>query len=222
MDDERSPAPGISGRFRPSHGKDLQCPHRPSSSATPPSRPTSAAAFRSIGQVKVGKTRLRNTEARFLPWFDTYDGDVFRSFRFLGIEQRGGQTVVNTRAVSDPDVVFRERRDSSGDLCFRNASWDAPPIEADFRIVVEPARDTIDGRPFTGFKYWFEYDSDGVAIHRLLDRQTWEVGGNLNDVTVCLRNWLTPPRMKIGRDTTYSTVGLDKWASLLPGNMWAR
>jgi len=178
--------------------------------------------LRSIGQVKVGKTRLRNTEARFLPWFDTYDGDVFRSFRFLGIEQRGGQIVINTRAVSDPDVVFRERRDSSGDLCFRNASWDAPPHEADFRIVVEPARDTIDGRSFTGFKYWFEYDSDSVAIHRLLDRQTWEVGGNLNDVTVCLRNWLTPPRMKIGRDTTYSTVGLDKWASLLPGNMWAR
>ncbi len=28
--------------------------------------------------------------------------------------------------------------------------------------------------------------------------------------------------MKIGLDTTYSTVGLDKWASLLPGNLWAR
>jgi hypothetical protein len=28
--------------------------------------------------------------------------------------------------------------------------------------------------------------------------------------------------MKIGRDTVYSTVGLDKWAGLLPGNLWGR
>src|ERR1019366_8011443 len=42
------------------------------------------------------------------------------------------------------------------------------------------------------------------------------------DVTICLRNWLTPPCLKIGRETTYSTGGLDKWAALLPGNLWAR
>ena len=183
----------------------------------------------SIGDVRVGgdrggrTRRLRNASARFLPWFDTYDGDIFRTFRFIGVEQRGEQTVIVTKAISDPDAtMFRERRDSSGDPCFRNPGWDAPPLVADFRIVFEPVRDTIDGRAFSGFKYWFEYESDKTAIHRLVDRQTWEVGGSLDDVTICLRNWLTPPRMKIGLETTYSTVGLDKWASLLPGNMWAR
>jgi len=177
----------------------------------------------SIGDVRVGTRRLRNARARFLPWFDTYDGDVFRSFRFIGVEERGSQTVLVTRAVSDPDAaVFRERRDTSGDPCVRNSGWDSAPLEATLRIVLEPVRTVVDGRPFTGFKYWFEYESDNIAIHRLIDRQTWEVGGNLDDLNICCRNWLTPPRVKIGRDTTYSTVGLDKWAALLPGNLWAR
>lgn len=175
----------------------------------------------SLGAITVNGTALRHPGTRFLPWFDTLEGEVFRSFRLDGIEQRGAVTVVRTTAVSDPDTLFRERRDSSGDLCFRNASWDASPQEARLDICFESAAAEIDGRTFSGFRYWFEYEGE-LPIHRLVDRQTWEIGGNLDDVTICLRNWLTPPRMKIGRETTYSTVGLDKWAKLLPGNLWAR
>jgi hypothetical protein len=175
----------------------------------------------SLGAVSINGTSLRNPATRFLPWFDSFEGELFRSFRFDGIEQRGAITVIRTTAVSDPDTLFRERRDCSGDPCFRNASWDAAPKEARFDICLEPAEAKIDGRQFSGFRYWFEYAGE-LPIHRLVDRQTWEIGGNLDDVTICLRNWLTPPRMKIGKETTYSTVGLDKWATLLPGNLWAR
>ena len=175
----------------------------------------------SLGAVTVNGAALRNPDTRFLPWFDTFEGEIFRTFRFEGSEQRGVTTVVRTTALSDPDALFRERRDSSGDLCFRNANWDSPAREARFDICLEPAEAELDGRKFTGFRYWFEYAGD-LPIHRLVDRQTWEIGGNLDDVSICLRNWLTPPRMKIAKDTTYSTVGLDKWATLLPGNLWAR
>jgi len=175
----------------------------------------------SIDSVSGHGISLRNPATRFLPWFDTYEGEIFRKFRFERIEQRGMTRVIRTTAVSDSDTLFRERRDSSGDLCFRNSSWDAPAREARFDICFEPADKEIDGRKFQGFRYWFEYDG-ALPIHRIVDRQTWELGGNLDDVTLCLRNWLTPPRMKIARETTYSTVGLDKWATLLPGNLWAR
>lgn len=176
----------------------------------------------SLGRVTVGRTALRSPATRFLPWFDTLEGDLFRRFRFLGQEQRGDTTVLLTRAVSDPDTLFRERRDCSGDLCFRTESWDAAPRELDLRICLAPAAETVDGRRFTGFRYWFEFAAPGVPLHRLIDRQTWELGGNLDDVTLCLRNWLTPPRVRLARDRAYSTVGLDKWASLLPGNLWGR
>lgn len=176
----------------------------------------------SLGTVQVGGVDLRNPATRFLPWFDSFEGDVFRRFAVQEIVPRDDTWVIATRAISDPDVMFRERRDSSGDLCFRNASWDDQPLEADLRICLAPATTEIDGLAFTGFKYWFEYQSDAVPIHRFVDRQTWEVGGNLDDVTLLLRSWITPPRMRIGRDTVYSTVGLDHWAKLLPGNLWAR
>ncbi len=175
----------------------------------------------SIGAVTVHGTALRSADTRFLPWFDTYEGDIFRAFRLGAVEQRGATTVVHTTALSDPDTLFRERRDSSGDLCFRATSWDSPVREARFDLCFAPAQASIDGRAFAGFRYWFEYEGE-LPIHRLVDRQTWELGGNLDDVTVCLRNWLPPPRMRLRKETTYSTVGLDKWASLLPGNLWAR
>jgi hypothetical protein len=170
----------------------------------------------SLGAVSVGGVPLRNPATRFLPWFDTYDGDIFRRFRVDEI----CDGALRLRAVSDPDTLFRERRDCSGDPCFRAVNWDADPLESALTVRLEPAEADLDGRHFTGLRYWFEYA--GTPIHRLVDRQTWEVGGNLDDVTICLRNWLTPPRMRIARDTTYSTVGLDKWAGLLPGNLWGR
>lgn len=178
--------------------------------------------LRSLGTVTVGSTPLRHPGNRWLPWFDTYDGDVFRQFRYLGESQRGNALVVHTRAVSDPDVMFREFRDTSGDLCFRQKSWDAAPLEADLRIVFEPVWVELDGRRFTGFKYHFEFESRDVKIHRLIDRATWEVGGNLDDVTICLRSWLTRPVTRLTKGGAFSTAGFEHEIGCMPGNMWAR
>ena len=176
----------------------------------------------SIGAITVGGMVLRNPAAPFLPWFDSYDGEVFDRFEFVEVRQRGGEQVLALRAVSKSGYPFRERRDSSGDLCFRNVSYNAESVVSELNIVFKPAAATLAGRAFTGFTYWFEYANDACPIHRLLDRATWELGGNLDDVNLVCRNWLTPPRMKIGKETTYSTVGLDQWAAALPGNMWGR
>lgn len=181
-----------------------------------------AGWLRSLGTVEIGGTPVRHPANRWLPWFDTYQGDVFRQFQLLGVTQRGAETVVTTRAVSDPDVMFKEFRDTSGDLCFIDRSWDAAPKEAEVRIVFAPVEATVGGRAFTGFKYWYEYESADVVIHRLFDRQTWEVGGNLDDVTICLRSWLTKPSTRLGRAVAYSTAGFEHQIGVMPGNMWAR
>jgi hypothetical protein len=178
--------------------------------------------LRSLGAVTAHGVPLRNPSTRFVPWFDSYAGDVFRRFLLRGSEERGETRVLRLHAESDPDVLFRERRDCSGDPCFRATSWDDAPLVTELDICLAPVEESVDGRIFTGFKYWYEYRGGEVPIHRLVDRQTWEVGGSLDDVTLCLRNWLTPPRMRIGRESVYSTVGLDKWAGLLPGNLWGR
>lgn len=179
-------------------------------------------ALRSLGAVSIAGIPLRNPATRFLPWMDTYDGLLFEQFRVQNITTHGETTTIALHAQGRQDYPFRERRDSSGDLCFRDCNWDADPVTASLQIMLKPVNDVIDGRAFTGFKYWYEYASATTPIHRLIDRQTWEVGGTLDGLTLCLRNWLTPPRVRLGQDVTYSTVGLDDWANLLPGNLWAR
>ena len=61
----------------------------------------------SIGSITIDGAALRNPGTRFLPWFDSYEGEIFRSFRFEGVEQRGATTVIRTTALSDPDTLFR-------------------------------------------------------------------------------------------------------------------
>ncbi|MEY2906727.1 MAG: hypothetical protein RLZZ408_1198, partial [Verrucomicrobiota bacterium] len=91
--------------------------------------------LRSIGEVTVSGTALRNPLARFLPWFDSYEGEVFDRFELKGIEQGGEETRIRLLAVSNEDYPFRERRDCSGDLCFRNRSFDEPPVAVELAIV---------------------------------------------------------------------------------------
>jgi len=178
--------------------------------------------LRSLGEIRVDGTPLRNPVNRFLPWFDSYDGGVFNRFRMVEIQQDTDRCVLHCRAISDSDYPFRERRDSSGDICLRPEVWDREPVEADFRIVLEPAEATYDGLSFHGFRYWYEYASDEVPIHRILDRQTWEIGGNLDDVTLLFRCLFDLPMKRVTRATHYSSVGLEKSAQALPGNLWAR
>lgn len=175
-----------------------------------------------IGAVEIQGTPLRNPAIRWLPWFDSNDGNVFRSFRFDRIERKGTQTHIVTQAISDPDYPFQERRDCSGDVCLRSQVWDAKPVESELRIVFEPAAAVIDGRSFHGFRYWYEYSNSAAPIHRILDRQTWEIGGDLTDVNVVCRNLFDVPRKRVTIDNSYSTVGLNHPWNALPGNLWAR
>lgn len=178
--------------------------------------------LQSIGKVSVCGVPLRSEAVRFLPWFDTLAGDVFRRFKLKKIEQDEDRVCFHTQAISDPDVMFREERDSSGDLVFRNQSWDVAPMEVDFRIVVEHAASEIEGQAFEGIRYWFEFDGE-VAVHRILDRQTWEIGGGADDVQVCVRNWCHEPMVKLAKDSAFSTGGLvESFAVAFPGNLWAR
>ena len=178
--------------------------------------------FESFGAISIGGAAVRNPKAPFRPWFDRYEGGVFNRFRFDGIAEEEGRTVVSLTAIGDDTYPFRERRDASGDVCFRARAFDAPKDEASLKIVFEPAEDSIDGHAFTGFSYHYEYDGGDGKIHRLADLATWELGGGIDGNTLVCRNWLTPPRVRLSRGEAYSTVGLDKWAQLLPGNLWGR
>ncbi len=180
-------------------------------------------ALHSIGRISIHGVPVRGESVRFLPWFDTLNGDLFHRFRLNRIEHNDDRLVFHTTAISNPDVIFRRERDSSGDEVFRNHSWDTEPLDMRFRIVMESARETIDGVVFDGIRYWFEFESDDISLHRILDRQTWELGGTVDDLRVCIRNWSHAPMVRLNKETAFSTGGLvESFAVAFPGNLWAR
>lgn len=178
--------------------------------------------FISIGAINFDGVPLRNAHIRFLPWFDTFGGDVFSRYQFVRIEEFSGGATIHLKAISNNDYPFREKRDSSGDICFRDISWDAAPKMVDFRIQLRAAHDCLDGHEFSGFKYWFEAQSHELKFHRIVDRQTWEIGGTIDGNTQILRSWLTPTRSELSVDKAYSTAGFEYEIGCMPGNLWAR
>lgn len=176
----------------------------------------------SLGAVTVDKVPLRNSANPWLPWFDTYEGDPFADFRLEGVTADGETQTVHTTALSNPNTLFLEKRDASGDPVIRQNMWAGPPRTAAFDIVFAPAAAEVGGRAFRGFTYHFEVRSEAAPIHRVADRQTWELGGGLENCTVVCRNLFDDPAKALGVDASFSTVGLDNWAALLPGNLWAR
>jgi|GEM_PF-781683 len=176
----------------------------------------------SIGVVQVAGVALRSTSSRWLPYIDSYDGDVFRTFTVENIDTVYGGFDLKLRSQSDMDLPFRERRDASGDICLRQPGWDAEPASAQLTVHLRSASMNVGGVDFEGFRYAFSYQSQTVPIHRFIDRQTWELGGKIDGNKFVLRNWLTPPVFELSTDTRYSSVGLDSFATLLPGNLWGR
>ena len=158
-----------------------------------------------IGKISIAGRQIRSTETRFLPWIDTFDGDVFRQFKLNDIDQSHERITLHLTAKSDHDVLFREKRDSSGDVMMRKASWDAPPLTANLRIVIDSTSEVIDGRDFHGFRYYFEYDGS-TPIHRFINRQTWELDGHINALNLCLRNWIHKPLTQLSKDAHFQPV----------------
>jgi hypothetical protein len=179
--------------------------------------------IKSLGSVRVNGTPLRDERYSFLPWFDTYSGGALSRMKMLGIDETDTGLSIRIAPVLTNEYPFIERRDSSGDVCVRQEPWDLEPIETSLTVRMEPAEAKVDGIAFSGFRYWYEYEHAEVPIHRLMDRQTWEVGGDIDGVHVVCRNLFDLPAKRMSVEETFSTVGLgSQFAQLLPGNLWAR
>ncbi len=176
----------------------------------------------SLGAVRLGQAPLRNPGKRFLPWFDSFQGHVFDRFLFNSVSSEGSSTIIALTALSNESYPFQEKRDTSGDLCFRTTDWDAAPVGIQIKIVISPVETMIGGHALTGFKYHYEGQSPDIKIHRFLDRQTWEVGGTTENLTIVCRSWLTHPKVTLDRQAAYSTAGFEHEIGCMPGNLWAR
>ena len=92
---------------------------------------------------------------------------------------------------------------------YNTTDWAAGPrhaegtaLELELRAVQRP----IGGREYQGFSYRYHYHSESVPIYKILDRGTWEIGGNALQNQFWMRNCFVPSLTRIESEAQfYST-----------------
>ena len=71
------------------------------------------------------------------------------------------------------------------------SDWSQGPQTADdtfLELELKPIRRTVGSQELHGFSYQYRYQSRSIPIYKILDRATWEIGGNVVGNQVWMRN----------------------------------
>ena len=78
---------------------------------------------------------------------------------------------------------------------YNTADWSEAPVPAqdtELELELRPLTREIGGRKYIGFSYRYHYGSADIPIYKILDRGTWEIGGNVIDNEFWMRNCFVP------------------------------
>jgi hypothetical protein len=165
--------------------------------------------FLGVGEVMIKGTRIRSGRR---PWFVNLrspDGVAFTDFRVVQIERLASQGVAihllpSVLASDTMEWMVHEVRPR-----YNTTDWTAIPRKASgTRLVFElsPVNRVIAGVCYAGFSYRFQYRSDEIALYKIVDRGTWEVGGRSLGNEFWMRNCFAPAITRFDRvEQSYST-----------------
>ena len=139
-----------------------------------------------IGQVRLGDCPWRHADAPpVAPLFDTRTGVKYTACHYRGCEQTpDGQVVIHTELVS-----------ASG-----------PPDRLDW--IVAPVDQRIARLRYVGFSYQYRFRSARQKVDQVLDRATWELGGQSHGLTLAVYSGgAIDSQFPLGPDTGYYSGG---------------
>lgn len=138
--------------------------------------------FLGIGEVRIGRTQLRNPALPWTLFTETPDGLAFDEFELRDVQRTadGAATLVFT-AAARPNPRTQEA-DATGDA--RIASRRLARAEATFRWTFRPVTEVIAENTWHGLAMQVEVDCPGNPVHWLIEQSTWEIGGNADGCTL--------------------------------------
>lgn len=165
--------------------------------------------FGGIGQVKLGRRKLRSEELPVLPLVTTPNGFEVVRLEFEEIEKGDDEVVLNLR----PYVVSRGRMEwlcCDGQDRWRVGTWGDEP-ERDrggmMQLTLRAEERTIGETDFIGFSYAYRFHSRKYHAYRIQDRSTWELGGWATGNDFWMAAPFSPPRKTIqNKDDSYTTA----------------
>jgi len=154
--------------------------------------------FRGIGEVKCGDILLRSGRRPMFVEITTPDGIRFMDYTVKNKEFSDNQIKLTfsmqqttTELMEWMLHTVRNRR-NLGDW----TESPQPAADTELQLIIKPLTREIDGEKWTGFTYQYLYQSKKYPIYRILDRATWEIGGNIIGNEFWNRNGVVPSLIK--------------------------
>lgn len=167
------------------------------------------ALFQGMGSVQVAGCQLRSAKRPLFVDIRTPDGVRLTNYRVVSTSPDGaGQSVLlSARSVREPGAPMewmlhesRPRVDVS-DWAARSSEADAAMLE----LRLQPAERRFGSHLATGFSYQYRLRSQSLAVYKIVDRGTWEPGGQATGQEVWMRG-IVPGIARIERvEDHYST-----------------
>jgi hypothetical protein len=177
------------------------------------------AEFFGIGRAWIGDTLVRSGRLPIRPATQTFkDGWELSHLEPLKITHTPHELRISTRALFKT-ALTRIMRDHSFDPIHDTSDWDFPQElnGGTLDLVLRPASDSFHGLPCQGFSYHWEWRGERhLEIFFLLDRSSFELGGDIHNATVYNQSACSDPAVTFDTDNPWSTEGLIHWVDGLP------
>jgi hypothetical protein len=103
--------------------------------------------------------------------------------------------------------------DHSMDPIHPLGDWDGDGTvgTGEFRMVFEPAADTLGGFACAGLAFHYEYASRNTPLFWIYDMASWELDGDIRGATVISQSSCSAPVATFAADTAWTTEGRIHW-----------
>jgi len=165
-----------------------------------------------LGAVRIGNVPVRSGRLPLAPCTQTFTGLELAALHLLDITRGASEMRLHLAAIFRP-LPVKLRRDHSFDPIHELGDWDAHHVQAKGRLdlVLRLASDRFGDYDFDGFSYHYEYSSTDVPLFYLLDRASWELGGDIAGATAISQSSCSAPVAVFAPDTAWTTEGLIHW-----------
>lgn len=164
--------------------------------------------FLGLGSVHAGSTALRGGQRPMFVQIRTPDGFEYSDYRLTNhlVTPSGAKLEFagHVKGGGLMEWMVHEVRPR-----VNTADWTAvPEYDFDTRLTLElkPVTRTIGGRQFTGFSYQYRFSSPTHPVYKIVDRGSWELGGNALGNQFWMRNCFVPSLFTVeSTEQAYST-----------------
>ena len=185
---------------------------------------TARGQFLGIGEVRAGRTRLRNPQLPWTLYVESEHGLRFEDFRLKRVTRGPAGAVTIGFTAAGRWLPRVQAADAMGDARIATRRLRVP--EATFRWTFRPIAETIADATWQGLAMQVEVDCPGHPIHWLIEDATWEIGGAAAGCTLIQQDVSTIDlEQRVTRRAAFSTVEkffTEGWGGSYPMDMLPR